>query len=45
VRYFLHPSLKLDQDELDSCGCFAGRAVHYRAANRPGLGYRQRSQN
>ena len=45
VRYLLHPSLKLDQDELDSRGCFAGRAVLHRAANRPGLGYRQRSQN
>src|SRR3989454_889600 len=45
VRYLLHPSLKLDQDELDSRGCFAGRAVLHRAAHRPGLGYRQRSQN
>ena len=42
---FLHPPLKLDQDELNSRRCFASCAVHHRAANRPGLGYRQWSQH
>src|SRR5882762_8668325 len=45
VSDFLHSTLKLDQDRLNSRRCFAGRAVSHRAANRPCLGYRSRSQN
>jgi hypothetical protein len=37
---FLHSTLKLDQDELNSRRCFAGRAVRHRAVNSPCLGYR-----
>jgi hypothetical protein len=37
---FLHPSLELDEREFDSRRCFAGRAVHHCAADRPRPGYR-----
>src|SRR5260370_32004839 len=42
---FLHPSLELDQDEIDSCRCLAGCAVHHRAVNRSRFGGSQRSKD